>query len=163
MTEHEASNASVNVANPSYYRARYYDPNSGRFLSEDPINFRAGINFYSYVHNRPILSKDPKGKDPIVGTIVGLLGGAINGAVGSASTGGDALDIAMATIIGGTIGAGIGAIDPTPGIGTLMLIGGGSAFAGDLLGQVLHFDGKCHKIKPWQLPSVPLSRGLFRH
>jgi RHS repeat-associated protein len=31
-----------------YYRARYYAPGSGRFLSEDPIRFNAKqINFYS--------------------------------------------------------------------------------------------------------------------
>ena len=34
-----------------YYRARYYDPNAGRFLSEDPISFRGGINKFTYVHN----------------------------------------------------------------------------------------------------------------
>jgi len=44
-----------------FYRARYYDPNPGRFLTEDPIRFRAGINFYSYVHNRPLDLRDPKG------------------------------------------------------------------------------------------------------
>src|SRR5229473_6027083 len=33
-----------------YYRARYYDPNSGRFLSEDPVEFNGGgNNFYRYV------------------------------------------------------------------------------------------------------------------
>jgi RHS repeat-associated protein len=29
-----------------YYRARYYDPTVGRFLSEDPLQFEAGTNFY---------------------------------------------------------------------------------------------------------------------
>ena len=28
-----------------YYRARYFDPSVGRFLSEDPIRFLGGINF----------------------------------------------------------------------------------------------------------------------
>ena len=36
-----------------YYRARYYDPSAGRFLSEDPIQFVSGIDFYAYVSNRP--------------------------------------------------------------------------------------------------------------
>ncbi len=44
-----------------YYRARYYDPNAGRFLSEDPIGFEGGGNFYRYVYNRPIGLTDPMG------------------------------------------------------------------------------------------------------
>lgn len=44
-----------------YYRARYYDPNSGRFLSEDPIHFGGGINFYPYVGNHPATFSDPSG------------------------------------------------------------------------------------------------------
>jgi RHS repeat-associated protein len=37
----------------SYYRARYYDPITGRFLSEDPLGFMADSNFYRYVLNNP--------------------------------------------------------------------------------------------------------------
>jgi len=44
-----------------YYRARYYDPAVGRFLSEDPIAFEGGVNFYSYVANNPINAIDPFG------------------------------------------------------------------------------------------------------
>jgi RHS repeat-associated protein len=44
-----------------YYRARYYDPAAGRFLSEDPFRFSAGINFYAYVENEPIGLLDPYG------------------------------------------------------------------------------------------------------
>jgi RHS repeat-associated protein len=44
-----------------YYRARYYDQNAGRFLSEDPIGFRAGVNFYAYVRNDPTVFIDPNG------------------------------------------------------------------------------------------------------
>jgi RHS repeat-associated protein len=44
-----------------YYRARYYDPVSGRFLSEDPMRFSAGVNFYPYVQNNPINLVDPLG------------------------------------------------------------------------------------------------------
>lgn len=39
---------------PSYYRARYYDQSLGRFLSEDPITFSGGIDFYAYVQNNPV-------------------------------------------------------------------------------------------------------------
>jgi RHS repeat-associated protein len=44
-----------------YYRARYYDPKVGRFISEDPIGFRGGVNFYSYVGGNPINRLDPFG------------------------------------------------------------------------------------------------------
>jgi RHS repeat-associated protein len=44
-----------------FYRARYYDPTSGRFLGEDPIGFHGGPNFYPYVSNEPTLYRDPTG------------------------------------------------------------------------------------------------------
>ncbi len=46
-----------------YYRARYYDPVLGRFLSEDPIGFNAGDqNFYRYVLNNPVNLIDATGR-----------------------------------------------------------------------------------------------------
>ena len=45
-----------------YYRARYYDPSIGRFISEDPITFAgSGTNFYEYVANNPANWTDPTG------------------------------------------------------------------------------------------------------
>jgi len=52
--------------NLQFSRARYYDPNAGRFISEDPIGFRAGNNFYQYVLNDPLNSIDPLGLDTTV-------------------------------------------------------------------------------------------------
>jgi RHS repeat-associated protein len=46
----------------TYYRARYYDPATGRFIGEDPIGFRAGdTNIYRYVGNSPLNGTDPTG------------------------------------------------------------------------------------------------------
>ena len=43
-----------------YMRARYYDPEAGRFISKDPIGFAGGdINLYSYVGNNPVNRIDP--------------------------------------------------------------------------------------------------------
>ncbi len=46
-----------------YYRARYYDPTVGRFISEDPTGFKGGLNFYPYVTNDPANQTDPMGFD----------------------------------------------------------------------------------------------------
>ena len=46
-----------------YYRARFYDPASGRFLSQDPRGFEAGdANHYRYVGNSPANYVDPRGE-----------------------------------------------------------------------------------------------------
>jgi RHS repeat-associated protein len=44
-----------------YYRARYYDPKVGRFLSEDPLGLTDNVNLYAYVGNRPTSLRDPLG------------------------------------------------------------------------------------------------------
>ena len=44
-----------------YYRARWYDPAQGRFLSEDPAGFAGGLNKYAYVSNNPVSKTDPLG------------------------------------------------------------------------------------------------------
>lgn len=46
----------------TYYRARWYDSQQGRFMSEDPLGFDSGeSNFYAYVSNDPIATNDPMG------------------------------------------------------------------------------------------------------
>ncbi len=44
-----------------YYRARWYDSQLGRFISEDPIGFAGGVNWYAYVSNNPVNFIDPLG------------------------------------------------------------------------------------------------------
>ncbi len=47
-----------------YMRARYFDPKAGRFLSEDPLGFSVGQNFYAYSSNSPVNFVDPAGLSP---------------------------------------------------------------------------------------------------
>lgn len=44
-----------------YYRARYYNPAWGRFVSEDPIGLAGGFNLYAYVGGNPVGLTDPLG------------------------------------------------------------------------------------------------------
>jgi RHS repeat-associated protein len=48
------------------YRARYYNPTFGRFISEDPISFAGGINVYAYTKDSPANWIDPFGLDIVV-------------------------------------------------------------------------------------------------
>jgi len=102
----------------SYYRARYYDPSSGRFLSEDSTRYWGGINLYRYAENNPVLRRDsfglnsgsgggcggrpsaPKGKTPITGGIV--VGGTVAGGPGSA---GSSIATGSVGIVGPLFGA----------------------------------------------------------
>lgn len=43
-----------------YFNARYYDPTTGRFLTEDPS--RQGVNWYAYVENNPVNWQDFTGR-----------------------------------------------------------------------------------------------------
>src|SRR6266850_1097388 len=47
-----------------YYRARYYDPSVGRFLSEDDLRWSSkSKNFYGYANGRSVSFTDPTGHD----------------------------------------------------------------------------------------------------
>ena len=45
-----------------YYRSRYYAPEHGRFLSEDPLGWAGGSNFYRYAEGNPMRFVDPSGE-----------------------------------------------------------------------------------------------------
>lgn len=57
-----------------FYRARYYNPTFGRFISEDPLGFPGGSdpNIYAYVFDNPVELFDRFGLDP--GNGCGFLG-----------------------------------------------------------------------------------------
>ncbi len=46
-----------------FYRARYYSPQLGRFISPDPIGYLGGSNVYAYTSDEPTDFIDPTGTD----------------------------------------------------------------------------------------------------
>jgi len=85
-----------------YYRARYYDPGTGRFLQSDPepgkiMNPLGVINKYIYASNSPVMNIDPTGKDFLSslgqaifgGSAVSLLGFGVLGAFDAQQHGGN--------------------------------------------------------------------------
>jgi RHS repeat-associated protein len=44
-----------------FMRSRWYEPATGRFLSEDPMGLRGGLNLFAYAANDPVNGRDPTG------------------------------------------------------------------------------------------------------
>jgi RHS repeat-associated protein len=44
-----------------YFRARWYNPETGRWLSKDPIRIAGGLNLYAFCDNNPVNFVDPMG------------------------------------------------------------------------------------------------------
>jgi RHS repeat-associated protein len=68
-----------------YNRLRYYDPDCGRFISQDPIGLRGGVNLYQYAPN-PVAWIDPLGLSALPSCQCNLGSGPKRGRLGNQST-----------------------------------------------------------------------------
>ena len=52
-----------------YNYFRYYNPQTGRYITPDPIGLEGGINLFTYVHNNPVIGVDRSGLDSLFGRL----------------------------------------------------------------------------------------------
>ncbi|WOX21439.1 RHS repeat-associated core domain-containing protein [Streptomyces solicathayae] len=137
-----------------YYRNRYYQPETGRFISQDPIGHAGGPNLYQYALSSPTNYTDPSGNNPL---IVGCIGGAIGEAFmdwGLQRLSGKKVDWGQ---VGSSaaMGCGMGMLG---GLGSMLKLGkkaakacevGGNSFTGDT--PVLMADATHKSIKDIQV------------
>ena len=95
-----------------YYRARYFDPALGRFISEDPIGFSAGdTNLYRYVGNNATNYTDPSGEfvQAAPAAIFGAIAGGLYTIANDLETGNFNLGTFGRVAEGAVVGAFVGA------------------------------------------------------
>jgi RHS repeat-associated protein len=99
----------TDVTGLHHMRARYFHARLGRFLSEDPILFAGGQNWYAYAEGNPVMAVDPEGEIAqfVVGALVGVgVQAAIDLATGQRSSFGTYLGAAA----GGAVTGGVSSL-----------------------------------------------------
>ena len=124
-----------------YLNARYYDPEIGRFISPDSIDYVEseninGLNLYVYCINNPIIYVDPSGH--ALGFILifaillaGFVAGAIINGISSYNAGNRGLNLLGDIILGGSIGLAVAGLAlAVIGMGITLVAGAGFTLLG---------------------------------
>ena len=133
-----------------YLNARYYDPEIGRFISADSMDYLSpesinGLNAYIYCGNNPVMNMDPSGH--IILSLMAVLGGVlVSAAISGVLAGFNSTDNESfgAAFLGGFVNGLFSGIGLAAGLaiaaigGALPLIFGGAlALMGGFIGGVL--------------------------
>lgn len=130
-----------------YLKTRYYDPEVGRFLNMDAVDYAdpetlGGLNLYSYCNNNPVMYVDPTGHEfisllLIIAGIVG--GGVVNGLIAGANAAeGESFGSAF---LGGFVNGVISGIGLAAGLAVASLGGMPAIIAGGAIAVSLGFAG----------------------
>ena len=136
-----------------YLQSRYYDPQTGRFINADTIDYLDpesinGLNLYAYCYNNPINYADPSGHAAIsigllmvIGAIVGAVIGAGASVAGQYIANGCSWEnfswgqLALDTVLGGV--SGILSMSPL-GLGAMVAANAGLGFVGAVGGHLIN-------------------------
>ena len=132
-----------------YFRARWYDPVTGRWLSNDPIGISGGLNQYVFCGNNPVNARDPSG---LCKKKSGTAGEEDPYGIGAGKKASKALtgvgvvllfvpgaeEIGVGVLLGTTWGdVSLGAVESVAeGDATPFLVSGGAALAGSAAGKL---------------------------
>jgi RHS repeat-associated protein len=117
---------------PFYNGARWYVPTMARYLELDPVALRGRLNgqfapdWYGYGNGNPLRWVDPAGEEGI-GALIGMVYGGVQGALTARTTNSNWV---VGMVSGAAVGFIVGAVDPSLGVGAMMIIGGVGAFTG---------------------------------
>ena len=90
-----------------YMRARYYDPQIGRFISED--TWKDGSNWYAYCDNNPVNRTDIDGHLSAWGWFEAIIGVVLEG-IGAALIAAGAIAIGVVVVVIGLVAIAVGAL-----------------------------------------------------
>ena len=123
-----------------FLQTRYYDPEVGRFLNRDSVQYAdpqtfGGLDLYAYCLNNPVEYVDPDGTFILsvflICLSVGAIAGGVAGGVTAAQNGSDILQgIFTGVLLGGAVGA-------IAGLGGAYLMGGMSSIASKLISDAV--------------------------
>ena len=126
-----------------YLQSRYYDPQTGRFINADTLDYLEpesvnGLNLYAYCLNNPISYVDPTGHSAIlIGLIIGAIVGGVYGGLTAVVNDQNVLAGVLIGIGAGALmgaGAGVASLYLAPVIvGQAAVVGGITYSAGGAL------------------------------
>ena len=130
-----------------FLQTRYYDPEIGRFLNRDSVNYADpgtinGLNLYTYCLNNPVEYVDPTGHS-VIGILLALagilVGGAINGFIAADNR--PEGESYWGAFTGGFIDGAIGTIGVAAGLAlggvTGFIVTAGISYFGGFIGSVV--------------------------